>query len=359
MRCLSLPLALLLAATPAAASLVVPDVFPTIGAALSAATPGDTVLVRAGTYLERVTLVDGVILRGESALDRPILDGASGGAVVTAISCGPNTRVEQFVLRNGGGGSLGGGASLSDSHVAFADCHFTANAAVNGAGLGADGGDFTISNCHFDGNVASQSGGGIAVTGVASPTINACTFVGNSAFAGGAMAILNGATPSISTCAMDANQAEQGSAAWWDFLAAGSLSGCTMVGSTTSAAGSGALHFSTFSSPAITACIVAFSPSGAGVSVGAGAAPTFGCCDVFGNAGGDAIVIGDLGTNLFVDPLFCDSSAHDWTLFGTSPCLPDGSCPQRGAFGVGCTDVSAGEDVPTLSWGRMKSLWRH
>ena len=157
---------------------------------------------------------------------------------------------------------------------------------------------------------------------------------------------------------MDANSATQGSGAWWDFLTSGTMSACSIVAGPTSLAGEGALHFSTLSSPTITACIVAFSPLGLGVFVGPGASPTFGCCDVFGNVGGDAIGGIDLGTNLFTDPLFCDTTTHNWTLFATSPCLPDGTCPLRGALGMGCTDVAVGEDVADMSWGRVKSLWR-
>jgi predicted outer membrane repeat protein len=349
---------MLLAATKAAASLVVPDVFPTIGAALAVAVAGDTVLVRAGTYPERVVLVDGVVLHGESPLDRPVIDADGGGAVATAVSCGPATRVETFVLRNGAGGTLGGGAALANSMVAFADCVFTANTASNGGGLGADGGSFVVSGCRFEGNSAVQSGGGLAVTGIASPTIEGCTFVGNSALAGGALAVLNGSTPAIAGCALDSNQASQGAAVWWDFLTGGSVSGSSVVLSATSSGGSGAFHFSTLSSPTVTACIVALSASGPGVLVVPGASPTFGCCDVFGNAGGDAIGGVDLGTNLFVDPLFCDPAAHDWTLHDTSPCLPGGGCPLRGAFGAGCASVGVDEGPAPISWGRLKSLWR-
>src|SRR6185436_1839118 len=109
-------------------------------------------------------------------------------------------------------------------------------------------------------NVAIQSGGGLAVTGIASPTIDGCRFDGNSAIAGGALAILNGSTPTITGSILDSNSASQGSGAWWDFLTSGTLSGCSVVAGPTASAGEGALHFSTLSTPTITACIVAFSP---------------------------------------------------------------------------------------------------
>jgi parallel beta-helix repeat protein len=360
MRCLLLPLALLaLAAKSAAAALlVVPDGFPTVGAALVAAASGDTVLVRAGTYPERVALVDGVVLRGESALDPPILDGGAAGPVLTAVGCGPSTKVEQLVLRNGAGGTLGGGAFLSHSDVVFAGCLLSDNVATNGGGIGADGGQFTVSGCRFEGNMAAQSGGGIAVTGVASPTVSACTLFGNSATAGGALAILNGAMPQITGCLLESNHANEGGAAWWDFLTAGTLESSTVVSNATLSAASGALHVSLLATPSISACIVARSTSGAAMSLGAGVAAVLGCNDVFANAGGDLIGGIDLGTNLFVDPQFCNASGHVWTLSDASPCLPGGGCPQRGAFGVGCTVVSVPPACVALGWGQLKALWR-
>ena len=49
-----------------AADLSVPDAFPTIQAAIDAASPGDTVFVKPGTYTETLRIKDGVSLKGEN-----------------------------------------------------------------------------------------------------------------------------------------------------------------------------------------------------------------------------------------------------------------------------------------------------
>jgi hypothetical protein len=357
---LSTPLSCLAGASPLpAATHVVPDGFATVGAALAVSTAGDTVLVRAGTYPERVTLVDGVTLRGESLDDRPVLDGSLGGPVVSASACGPTTRVEGLVLRHGDGGTFGGGAWLSNADVVFESCRFEDNVAGTGAGLGASNADFTAVSCEFAGNVAAQTGGALAVTGVASPTISGCTMSGNSAFAGGAVAVLNGSTPLVTGCLLDANTASEGSAVWWDFFTAGTLASTTIVRSASTDVGAGALHASPFSSPTISACVVALSSSGAATSSGAGATPVWGCNDAFGNPGGDVFAGGtDLGTNLALDPQFCDVAGEDWTIHDTSPCVPGGGCPLRGAFDVACSIVGVEEPLAAVPWGRVKSLFR-
>jgi predicted outer membrane repeat protein len=341
------------------ATLVVPDAFATVTAALGAALAGDTVLVRSGTYLERVTLVDGVVLLGESGTTRPCLDGGFGGAVVTASNCGSATRVVNFALRHGAGGTFGGGASLQNADVVFEDCELRDNLATNGGGLGATGSDFTLLRCVFDANLASQSGGGIATTGISAPSIDGCTLQSNSAVAGGSIAVLNGAAPSITHCLMRTNTADQGAAIWWDFFTAGGVQSSTIVESACLSASTGALHLNPFASPVITACIVAFTSGAAATFTPGGATPTWGCNDAFGNSGGDTFAGGtDLGTNIVLDPLFCDGTSGNWTLTGGSPCLAGGGCPNRGAFDVGCSAVAAPETFVELTWGRAKSAFR-
>jgi hypothetical protein len=82
------------------------------------------------------------------------------------------------------------------------------------------------------------------------------------------------------------------------------------------------------------------------------------CCDVFGNEGGDWIdcIEGQLGVegNRAEDPLFCDPGAGDFTLHGGSPCGPSGDCGLIGAWPVSCD----GTPVIRTSWGALKALYR-
>ena len=93
-----------------AATLIVPDGYPTIQAAIDAAGPGDTILVRPGTYFENVTLDKPVVLTAESfdvndpTRNTTLIDGGSSGLVDTLTippGVSPMPTVRGFVIRNG------------------------------------------------------------------------------------------------------------------------------------------------------------------------------------------------------------------------------------------------------------------
>jgi hypothetical protein len=357
----SLPatLLLLVPVSTIGGTIVVPDSILTVAQALASSSSGDTVLVLPGTYPERVTLVDGVILRGSDPVNRPVLSGGSGGAVIRAVSCSSLTRVEDFVVRRGAGSGLGGGASLEYSSVVFERCRFDGNSAIHGGGIGAIGSEFSAIGCEFVNNSASESGGGIALVDGPSPSITGCRLFSNDALAGGGVAVRSGSTPMISATLFDRNEADLGAAVWYDLLSGGSLGGCTLVFQQALTASGGALFFNALSNPTITQNIVAFTLAGGATFAVVGATPTFGCNDAYGNTGGDVLAGGiDLGTNFSADPQFCDAPTRDYTLQNLSPCLV-GPCGQVGAFGAGgCPSVTVGEQRSLVTWAAMKSLYR-
>ena len=98
-----------------AATLIVPDDYPTIQAAIDAASPGDTILVRPGTYFENLTLNKPIVLSAEFFdADDPthnatIIDGGISSPVDTIVipsGVSPMPTIRGFVIRNGSDGIL-------------------------------------------------------------------------------------------------------------------------------------------------------------------------------------------------------------------------------------------------------------
>lgn len=302
---------------------------------------------------------NGVLLRGAVTANPPVVDAQGLGVAITVTNCGSSTLVKDVIFRNGLGTGFGGGAQITASSLTMEGCRFENNTALHGGGAGGDGA-FHLNACIFDGNHATDTGGAVAVTDLPSPTIASCRMSSNSASAGGAIAVRNGCNPAITTTILDENTADQGSAIWWDFFAGGTLELCTVVENTALAVLGGALSYSPLSSPLITRTIVAFNTAGGAVSIAPGGTPTFGCNDLFGNIGGNVIVGGvDLGTNISLDPLFCNAAGDDYSLQGSSPCLFGGACGQIGAVGAGaCVALAAGDSFEPLTWGALKARYR-
>jgi hypothetical protein len=339
--------------------LSVPSPFPTITSALDAASSGDTVLVAPGTYLERLEMTNGVVLRGSDLANPPVVDAQASGVAITVTNCGPSTQVKDFIFRNGIGNGFGGGARIAGSSLTMQRCRFEDNAALHGGGVGGDGA-FFLNECIFEGNHATDTGGAVAVTDLPSPTIVSCRMSSNTASSGGAIAVRNGCIPLIQTTILDENTADQGAAIWWDFLAGGTIELCTIVENTALAIQGGALSCSPLSTPVINRTILAFSAGGGAANIAPGSSATFGCNDIFGNTGGNSIAGGiDLGTNISLDPLFCDAANDDYSLQASSPCLIAGDCGLIGAVGAGaCGASAANSPLELLTWGALKARYR-
>jgi hypothetical protein len=157
-----------------AATLHVPANYATIGAAITAANPGDVVLVAAGTYHERISLgatKDGVKIDSESGAAATIIDGGYTGTVVTMNGVGSGSEIVGFTITHGGfsppNSSNNGGGILAIGSPHIENNVITGNSANFGGGISVRGGASIVNNT-VDGNLAVASpvfaGGGAAFT---------------------------------------------------------------------------------------------------------------------------------------------------------------------------------------------------
>jgi hypothetical protein len=275
MRYISLMLSIVLVALESASAttyIVNPDGtgdFPSIQAAIDAATDGDIIELGDGTFT------------GDGNRDIDFLGKAitvrsySSDPEACVIDCegtgdephrgfyfhsgeGLDSRVEGLGIRGGyadgyqdeerwGGGIL----AQSGSSVSVTDCILADNyASRGGAGLRLSG-PIHIERCTFVGNTSGEWGGGLACFG--SPaTIRGCTFVGNTGVRGGAV-VLDACDAEVSSCLFFANSADEAGAVYcYSWFASCNFTDCTFEANS---AGSGAAIKCFFSQVSVDTCL--------------------------------------------------------------------------------------------------------
>jgi outer membrane protein OmpA-like peptidoglycan-associated protein len=113
--------ALLLTEHVAAKTINVPGEFKKIGDALGNADAGDTIFVKRGVYDENITLVMGVVVKGEDPITT-IIDGGRRGPTVMGTS---GAEISHVTIRNGIEGVLCENAAPSIHHTWILDNHAT------------------------------------------------------------------------------------------------------------------------------------------------------------------------------------------------------------------------------------------
>lgn len=198
-----------------AADLHVPDMFPTIQAAIDAAAEGDRVLVGPGTYVERLDFGERAItVESTNGPAETILDGDGGGSVVRFGMSGEGAALCGFTITNGtgtrinlvyvGGGILTQGASpriegnviqaceaefggaiacLGGSSATLRGNELRGNEAIGSNGSGKGGGVYVdegsrpeILGNEFHRNWAVTGGSGVAVVGLSAALIESNRF---------------------------------------------------------------------------------------------------------------------------------------------------------------------------------------
>jgi predicted outer membrane repeat protein len=201
-----------------AADLKVPKQYPNIQSALSAASPGDRILVAPGTYsgLGNINLDfrgKALTLQATSGPGSTILDAEGFGRILNLTS-GENadTVIRGFTFRNGRA-ETGGAVFLQNSSPTFVRCIFEKNIALKGGAVYAQGGSPTFATCTFNNNKSFGNGGAIA-TQDALLSLNKSFLKNNEADSGGGALSIQGGENSISASDFRDNSAESGAAIW-------------------------------------------------------------------------------------------------------------------------------------------------
>ena len=113
--------AMLLSGTAMAKNINVPGDYQKIADALGNADAGDTILVKRGTYNENITLIMGVVLKGEDP-HTTIIDGGRRGPTVMGTS---GAEMSHFTVKNGLEGILCENAAPYSHHCYVLDNHAT------------------------------------------------------------------------------------------------------------------------------------------------------------------------------------------------------------------------------------------
>jgi len=148
------------------ATIYVPDDYPMIQGAIDAAVPGDTVIVRPGTYMENIDFSGkAIVVKSQYGPDLTTIDGGMAGSVVSFVN-GENSRsvLEGFTVTNGSGEVLGnatagGGILCLKSGPVVKRNRITGNRADLGGGVYTEGGGALIEGNLIDGNSAGEGAG--------------------------------------------------------------------------------------------------------------------------------------------------------------------------------------------------------
>ena len=218
--------------------LLVPSEFPSIGAAVDAATPGDSVVIADGVY-------DGED-NWDVVIDIPLTVRSASGDPARVMILGPDIGIElpnnrAFVVAASGEAEFfditfraltgvdGGAVLIEDGQARFAGCVFDGNRSGHefdcgvstGGAVGLFGGSAVFEACVFDGNRSSPAactgtgdahGGAIGAVDASVEALD-CTFRGNEAWGvgsgqGGAIYGGNGSVVHVRDCRFEGNSSQ-------------------------------------------------------------------------------------------------------------------------------------------------------
>jgi predicted outer membrane repeat protein len=166
----------------------VPPYYKTIAAAVSGASPGDTIYLKAdriftGVGNKNITITKNLTFDKYGDGANPIIDMQNSGRLFV-IDSGITVAISNFNIQNGNAGD--GGAIYNNGSLEISNCSFSGNSASHGGAIYNNRGSLEISNCSFSGNTAVYSGGAI-LNENSSSLISCSRFFANSARYGSAI----------------------------------------------------------------------------------------------------------------------------------------------------------------------------
>ena len=338
--------------------------YTTIVAAVTAAAPGDRILVGPGTYNEVVQILFPIELVAEDPTQPPVLTGMSATRPLRIATGNQSllTRIEDLVLQDGFSTDTGGAIFVtSNSGVSISNCRFYNNRTNFGAGAihARFNSVVEIDNCHFEENYARVGGGAATVILGARLNFTDCTFLRNSTDELGGAIATDEAILTIVRCAFLANSS---------LLSTGVInlngSDATIGESTFSLNTShsrGTIRAEFGSSLTLANCILSGDALGYAISLTSSSIVKATCNIFWENGLGDFSVPPAVSqNNMVLDPLFCDPGALPLTVQSDSPAVLgiEGCTEQIGAYGAACSgpssQLAASVAVVTISEDRTE-----
>jgi predicted outer membrane repeat protein len=312
-----------LVAIPAAADTFVVDIggsgdYTAINLAITAASEGDTILVRPGTYTgldNKNWPLEGtdMVLRSSDGAATTIVDceGSNGILLLNPGDAGPTTIIEGFTFTGGhqyNGGlaylygssptfidcvfsdsetaGVGGAVYFYESAASFTDCVFTGNTAVDGGAMQIEAASPTFTNCQFTSNTASGKGGAVDMPASASPVFDNCGFSHNTAEWGGGMRCYSFSSPTLTSCDFIQNTVtHRGAAIFCDEDSCPVVTLCVFGGNVADVGGGLALLDRSDASIANCAFLSNITTNGAGGVYAQDSSPTIDTCSFVENEG--------------------------------------------------------------------------